>query len=96
VAQAPALAPAASAEPAAAEAGESISPAPAEEAESENGWSASEVVRYLFLIIVIDQTAFVWTKVGMAFKRRNARRVARPSGYERTKAVEPDKVEAPR
>jgi tetratricopeptide (TPR) repeat protein len=96
VAQAPALAPAASAEPAAAEAGESISPAPAEEAESENGWSASEVVRYLFLIIVIVQTAFVWTKVGMAFKRRNARRVARPSGYERTKAVEPDKVEAPR
>jgi tetratricopeptide (TPR) repeat protein len=79
-----------------AEAAESsATPATGEETAAAGGSAASELVRYLFLIIVIVQTAFVWAKVGMAFKRRNIRLARARSGRARSKAVEPDKVEAP-
>jgi hypothetical protein len=79
-----------------AEAAESsATPAAGEEAAAAGSSTAGELVRYLFLLIVIVQTAFVWAKVGMAFKRRNIRLARARSGRARSKAVEPDKVEAP-
>jgi tetratricopeptide (TPR) repeat protein len=87
---------AAPAESAAPEITAATATSPAEETGAENPSSASEVARYLILIILVLQTVFVWTKVGRAFKVRNDRRAARLARYDAAKAVEPDEVEAPR
>jgi hypothetical protein len=73
----------------------SATPAAEEEAAAGGASTAGELLRDLILIIVIVQTAFVWAKVGMAFKRRNARLSRGKGARPRSKVVEPDKVETP-
>ncbi len=96
----PALVAAASATPAPTESmespSESAAPETAAETPAAESSSSGDGLRILIVLIVIGQMVMAWWKALSDLKRRRSRGPGGPAGSPRSKAVERDKVDAPR